>query len=129
MGDLVDQGGIALADIDEMLGDMKFGRIPDSAKIFASVLLRLKDLIGEDDTINLASEYDYKSLWDKPPAEEDFNVWIEKYELQFLFSQSTDEPDVSVILKGLGEIPVEDLIGEIHVCFWLTSGLYQRSDS
>jgi len=123
-GDLVADETMSLFAVDEMVGladGIRDGRIPDAAKIFAAVLNRLKDQIGEEDTIAFLGDFDLKSLWgERAPEDESYSTWIEKNDIYFLLSTSMqdetgDEPDVSDILdNGLGQIPIEDLISEIQ---------------
>jgi len=61
-----DDQTMSLISVDEMVESvdrMRDSQIPDAAKIFAAVLNRLKDQVGEEDTIAFLGDFELKSLW------------------------------------------------------------------
>ena len=130
--DLLHDETVSIPDIQKVLIDDMNGRIPDSAKIFASIVdvMRESESIGKRKTASIFSDFEWKGLWkDGAPEEDAYAEWIAKYKLEFLFEDSCagdDDDDnqdgasdvqvAKILSDGLGQSSVEDLINEIQVC-------------
>jgi hypothetical protein len=93
----------------------------------------MRDVGGDSKTASFFKDFEWKSLWENGEVdEENYNEWIKKYDLAFLFEESADEGEddgsdsqeeerdqvmedlvTKILSEGLGQSPVEDLVSEI----------------
>jgi hypothetical protein len=134
-GDLLADNTVAISDVEKIVAEENFGRMPDSAKIFANIVKRMSEKEGERNTASFFKAFEWKNLWEGGNVkDEDYEEWIKKFDLKFLFevNENEDADEVSadveqgddeafslvtkILSEGLGKTPIEALISEIEVC-------------
>jgi hypothetical protein len=99
-GDLLIDSTVSIADVEKAVEEGKFGKISESARIFASIVVRMRDhIVGETKTASFFKGFAWKSLWEGGVAEEDsYNEWVAKYSLHFVIMP------VKQAVPSIGEI-------------------------
>jgi hypothetical protein len=63
----------------------KFGKIPYSARIFASIVGRMRQIDSDKRIVLFFQDFEWRSLWDGEVDSYVYSEWIDIYDLSFLF--------------------------------------------
>lgn len=139
LGDLILEMNMSVTEVSKMLDAFKQGRVPDSSKIFSSIIDRMREKTSDRDVVAFFGDFNLKSLWEREedPNQDTFDSWILKSDIQFLLDGPNDDDDddeysndddedgvsddiiIELLQTRLGDSPISDVIAEIVVFLFL----------